>query len=244
MPPSATIEINPWQKNGFQISARGARHEGLMLHGYGSSSLEMMGLAVSLAEGLKLRIYIFDLPGHASAFEEAFTAESAIAATRSAAAAIGNAAFVIGHSLGARLALNSGIATAVLLSMPGAAEFDGSREDMLKVLRPQRVNEPAALKSLASILSEDVRPAPRTLVVTASRELKSVRDMASAWRNLKSVSESATPRREQKSEADSAPPWRKQKVEFAVIKDSHHNDIVSSAETLKVIKAWLPANLD
>lgn len=211
------VQITPWQDRGLWVNCGSARHQGLVIHGYGCCSLEMLGLAVSLASGESMRLLLFDLPGHGSAFNEEFTAKAALAATKEAVAAIRKPAFVIGHSLGGRLSLATGISNAVLLSMPGTAEFEGSRSSLLRVLRPQRVNEAVRFQALKELLAGDVRPAPHTLFLTAGRDLKSVRDMAAAWQT--------------------------EQVSFAKIKNCDHGDIMSSRETEKVIKAWLKQNL-
>lgn len=212
------VEINNWRKRGYIVSSGSGAHEGLVIHGYGGSKEEMLGLAVGLAARLPLKLLLFDFPGHGGAAEEPLTLAAAREAVATAAAALDNPVFFVGHSLGARVGLLSGLEMAVCISMPGAARFEGSRTDLLRTLRARRVNEASPLSGLAEVLANGAEPAARTLLICAGRELESVTDLAAAWR------EQGIPCRE--------------------IRDSSHNDIVSAHETLEVAATWLKDNLN
>ena len=136
---------------------------------------------------------------------------------KSAVTALENPDFFIGHSLGARLGLAAGLPTSVLLSMPGSTGFDGSRQELLRTLRVRRVKEDAPLQGLEEILATEVEPAARTLMLRAAREPESVKSLATAW--------------------------AKKGIPCRTIRDSSHNDIISSPETRKVIAEWLQENL-
>ncbi|MHB1326455.1 MAG: alpha/beta fold hydrolase [Thermoleophilia bacterium] len=211
------VEVTRWQENGYLVSAPGARHQGLVIHGYGGNSEEMLGLTVDLASRLALRMLVFTLPGHGFPASQPLTRRAALLSLKSALAALENPDFLIGHSLGARLGLAAGLPTAVLLSMPGSADFDGSRQELLRTLRVRRVTEGPPLQGLEEILTAEVEPAARTLMLRATREPESVKSLAIAW--------------------------AKRGIPCRTIRDSSHNDIISSPETRKVIAKWLQENL-
>lgn len=212
------VEIDNWQDRGCLVSSGSGAHEGLIIHGYGGCKEEILGLAVGLAARLPLKLLVFDLPGHGDAANEPLTLAAARDAVATATAVLDNPAFFVGHSLGARIGLLGGPETAVCISMPGAARFEGSRTDLLRTLRARRVNEASPLSGLAEVLANGAAPAARTLLICAGRELESVSELAAAWR------EQGIPCRE--------------------IRDSSHNDIVSAHETLEVAAAWLKDNLN
>ncbi len=211
------VKVDLWRGRGYLLSSAGAMHEGLAIHGYGSSSREMLGLAVDLAARLKLKLLVFDLPGHGGAAGEPLTQSAARRSLDSALAALDKPTFFVGHSLGARLGLEAGLGIAVLVSMPGGASFDGSRHELVGTLRPRRVNEARPFAGLEEILTVKPRPAARTLLLRALHEPRSVMSLAAAWEK-------------------NGLPCRK-------IRGSNHNDIISSPEAADVIAAWLEKNL-
>lgn len=211
------IRIHNWQNRGYFIESAPDGAAGLVIHGYGASSAAMLGLAVSLAGQLPLRLLAFDLPGHAGAAGTSLTATTAQAALEEAVSTLGKPAFFIGHSLGARAGLAAGLPRAAIISMPGPAEFEGSRGELLRLLKPRRVNESAPFAGLQEILAQPARPASDTLMLSAAREPESVRTLAREWRAAG--------------------------VRSHRIKDSDHNDIIGAPETGEVIAAWLKENL-
>lgn len=211
------VEVRPWQNSGYLVSSGGAAHQGLVIHGYGGNSTEMLGLAVDLASRLELQMLVFDLPGHGGAANVMLTRSAALASVKSTARAMGDPSFFIGHSLGARLGLEAGFSTGVLLSMPGPASFEGSRSDLFRTLRARRVNEPSPFQGLEEILTDEVEPVPKTFFLRAGHDLQSVKQLAAEW--------------------------EKMGIACGKIKDSNHNDIVSSPETRDVVAEWLQKNL-
>lgn len=211
------VEVSPWPCGGFVVSSGEPHHEGLMLHGYGGDSGEMLPLAKRLAARMRLKLLVADLPGHGGATGRRLTGEEAAARLQSALSALVNPTFVIGHSLGARIGLTAGLETAILISMPGRAVFEGGQRELLRILRPRRVNEAAPFAGLKEILEWDAAPTPQTLLLCAENELESARALACEW-----------------SQAG---------VTCAEIAGSNHNDIVDTPETAAVITAWLEENL-
>lgn len=212
------VDIDNWQKRGYLISSGSGAHEGLIIHGYGGCKEEILGLAVGLAARLPLRLLLFDLPGHGSAAEEPLTLAAAREKVAAAVAALDEPAFFVGHSLGARVGLLSGLELAVCISMPGAARFEGSRADLMRTLRVRQVNEAAPLSGLLEVLANGAAPAARTQLLCAGRELESVTELAAAWRG--------------------------QGIPCIEVEGSGHNDIVSVPLTWEVTAAWLKDNLD
>ncbi len=211
------VNVDSWRGRGYLVGSPGAARQGLAIHGYGGNSGEMLGLAVDLAARLNLRLLVFDLPGHGGFAREPLTRAAALSALESALGGLEAPAFFIGHSLGARLGLEAGLETAVLISMPGSASFAGSRHELMRTLRARRVNEPRPLQGLEEILAGQARPAPRTLLLRARHELDSVISLTAAW--------------------------EKRGLCCRKIKDSSHNDIISSAAARETIAAWLEENL-
>ncbi len=211
------VKVKDWRGRGYLVNCPGAIHEGLVIHGYGGSSREMLCLAVDLSARLKLKLLVFDLPGHGGACGEPLTHRAARRSLDSALASFDKPSFFVGHSLGARLGLEAGLGTAVLISMPGKAIFAGNRQELMRTLRPRRVNEAGPFKGLEEILAGEPCPAANTLLLRAAHELESVVSLTAAWEK-------------------EGMPCRK-------IRDSSHNDVVSSAETAEAIAAWLGANL-
>lgn len=211
------IKIINWQNRGYLIESAPDGAAGLVIHGYGGSSAALLGLAVGLAARLPLRLLAFDLPGHAGAAGTSLTASTARAALEEAAIALGEPSFFIGHSLGARVGLAASLPRAALISMPGPAEFKGSRGELLRLLKPRRVNEVASFAGLEEILAWPSRPAPDTLMLSAAREPESVRTLVREWQAAGVASHR--------------------------IRQSDHNDIISAPETGEVIAAWLKESL-
>lgn len=214
---SYEIRIHNWQNRGYLVESAPDAVAGLVIHGYGGSSAAMLGLAVSLAARLPLKLLAFDLPGHAGAAGMRLTAAAARAALEEAMTALGEPAFFIGHSLGARVGLAAGLPRAALISMPGLAEFEGSRGELLKLLKPRRVNEAAPFAGLQDIFAQPASPAPDTILLSAAREPESVRSLAREWQDAG--------------------------INSHRIKDSDHSDIISVPETGEVIAAWLKKSL-
>ena len=235
------VEVARWQGVGYLVGPRGARHQGLVIHGYGGNSEEMLGLAVGNACRLDdVRMLVFDLPGHNCAgagrksngetqeFEmaaekvseepyELLTLNAALRSVEAATSALTEPSFFIGHSLGARLGFKAGLPLAVAISMPGPADFSGSRRELLTTLRARRVREAARYKGLEEILSDEVEPAPETFLLRAARDIDSVKTLTDEW--------------------------QARGIRCLRINDCNHNDIVSSREAREAIADWLKEKL-
>jgi pimeloyl-ACP methyl ester carboxylesterase len=211
------IKIKRLSPTKYLIESQPYRAEGLVVHGYGGNKEEMLGLALDVAQRSGLRLVVFDLPGHGDFTGAPLELASALGCVNEALAELERPQVLIGHSLGARVGLMSQLPTAVLISMPGAAVFEGSPRDLLRTLRARRVIETSPYSGLREILSVDVAPAPDTLMVRADHELRSSIAMVSAWQALN--------------------------VGCRRIDDTDHRDVISSPTTFKAINEWLAERL-
>lgn len=187
--------------------------EGLVIHGYGGNKEEMLGLSVNLVKALDLRLLLFDLPGHAPDTTDLLTLENAGAAVTERLGSLESGSFFIGHSLGGRLGLMTGLPQAILLSVPGRALFDGNRRELLSTLRARRVRENSTYEGLREVLAVDVSPATRTLLLYAKNDIKSSHEMALEWKDGVNAIEK--------------------------IPDCNHLDIISHRTTERAIVSWL-----
>ena len=163
------------------VGAKGAPLVGLVLHGYGGDRFELLELAEQLAIRLRVRVLVPDLPGHGDRAEEPLTLASALADTEAWLGALDRPGFVVGHSMGARLALLAEAPVVAALSLPGQASFEGSPREMLRTLRANRVNESARYAGLLEVLAAPVVPAPATLLLVAEFDIPSVQRQAAEW---------------------------------------------------------------
>lgn len=163
------------------IADGAARASGLVIHGYGGNKEEMLGLAAHVAYTTRTRLLLFDLPGHGPGGDDLLTLEASRAALDARARLLKQPGFVIGHSLGARLALMSGLPRAALISMPGAALFEGSRRELLRTLRARRVRESETYGGLKEIMAAPVEPAKNTLLLYAGGDILSSAALARDW---------------------------------------------------------------
>jgi hypothetical protein len=207
------IEIDRTDDHTYMVKKSSYKRDGLVIHGYGGNKEEMLGLAVNLAEKSDLRLAVFDLPGHGNFENKEFTLDNSIEAIRSAMEKLDDPKFFIGHSVGARLGLLIGLPIAALISPPGEIIFEGGRGELLRVLRARRVNETTAYAGLEQVLATDVTPAPRTLLLRASQELKSVTSLVKSW--------------------------RASGIDDHRIDKTDHLDIISSPKTHEIIGDWL-----
>lgn len=212
------VEIDRLDARNYIVKNPSFKHDGLVIHGYGGNKEEMLSLAVNLAERSKLRLSVFDLPGHGDFSAEEFSLDNALAALAQAMTVLDRPRFFIGHSLGARLGLMTSLPIAAVISMPGEIVFAGGRAELLRVLRARRVREAAPFSGLKEILAVDVEPAQKTLLLRAAIELKSVTALADDWQTLG--------------------------VDCRKVDNADHLDIVSSAKTHRIIGEWLDRWLD
>ena len=192
--------------------------EGLVIHGYGGNKEELIGLAYHVASAAWVRLRLFDLPGHGPDADDLFASRTAASAVRKRIVAMTRPSFFIGHSLGARLGLATGLPAGVTISLPGPALFEGGRRDLLKTLRVRRVREREPFAGLVEILNDPIRPAAETLLLYAANDIKSATDTAKEWRSTV------------------------ERVER--IPETGHLDIVSHPKTCRTISDWLRARIE
>lgn len=177
------------------VTSENPTKKGLVIHGYGGNKEEMLGLAVMLAGNAGLALLIFDLPGHGAFQDKEFNLENSLKrikeiihlchSEREYASEESQSEILrhnvpqddiifIGHSIGARLGLMSGISKGILLSMPGDAFFEGNKKDLMRILRVRRVKEKLPFSGLEEILSVEVKPSKDNLMLAADKDIQSV----------------------------------------------------------------------
>ncbi len=192
--------------------------EGLVIHGYGGNKEELLGLAYHVAAAARVRLRLFDLPGHGPDGDDLLTSRTAASAVQERVEAIIRPSFFIGHSLGARLGLAAGLPAGVAISLPGPALFEGGRRDLLITLRAHRVREREPFAGLVEILNDPLAPVAETLLLYAANDIKSAADTAKEWRDTV------------------------EQVER--IPQTGHLDIVSHPKTWRTVSNWLSARIE
>jgi len=159
----------------LQLSPIQAKGRGAVFHGYGSHKGEVLGLALTLALA-SIETFVPDLPGHGENLE-LLTGENLIQWGRSLRDM--GISWGVGHSLGGRLALYLEIPRLFLISLPTRPFFEGSRRQMVKILRPRWVREERPLEGLRDSLAllPLKWPAQGTLLV-AQGDLQTCREAA------------------------------------------------------------------
>jgi pimeloyl-ACP methyl ester carboxylesterase len=197
---------------------REPRRRGIVLHAYGGDGAEVALLARSLAGRLRARVLVPDLPGHGAQAGVPLTMASSRAALALFRSELGPFDFAVGHSLGARLALELEAPLRVLAAMPGEPRFGGSRRELVQTLRPGRVREAAPLEGLVEVLGNPLAiPLEPTLLITAARDLETVLELARVW--------------------------EARGVERTVVSATTHRDLIGSAVAIEAAAAWLEARL-
>ena len=155
----------------------GGNRSVLIIHGYGGSAAEMLPLAHGLAIQGTSSVAI-DLPGHGDN-NEIFTYDGCRQAIISELAVREMPIAVIGHSLGARLALLYD-KPVVCLSPPLALDFGRGRSQLLRILRARRVREESPFSGLRDVLEAlpEVSFAAPGVIYYAADDLATVKDFA------------------------------------------------------------------
>lgn len=148
----------------------------VIFHGYGQSRAEGIPMALRLAS-LGYEIWVPDLPGHGT-HPELLSSASALSLARHCLEAF-PMSHAVGFSLGARLAMAFPFASAVAVSPPGSAAFEGSRSELIRLLRPRNVREQrpfSGLRETLSALGDRWDSACPTLALSGTQDLRVVRD--------------------------------------------------------------------
>ncbi|MEW6770456.1 MAG: alpha/beta fold hydrolase [Bacillota bacterium] len=213
--PAASITLKQTSVAGAPVYhlavPEGNKNRAVILHGYGGSKEEVLGLGIAAA-GAGWSACIPDLPGH-GAHPAPLTAENVRRFVAGLKAAGFNAA--IGHSLGGRIAMALEIKPLCLLSVPLHARFEGRRTELLRALRARRVREAKPFAGLEDVLAalDGPWPDPPVLLFYAAHDLPSCR--AAATRGEKAG-------------------WQTRMVRGAM-----HLDVVSAPEVLAAVSDWL-----
>lgn len=162
-----------------------ARGRLVFFHGYGQSSRTLLGLGAVLADN-GWDCVLPDLPGHGRHPSLLEATQLLKWATRLCATILPTR--LAGFSLGARLAEalakdNSSYAT-LQISPPMHSDFDGAaRDEILRTLKPRWVRESGPMKDLKAALESLplAEPGASRLVLTAARDLPSVREGEPRW---------------------------------------------------------------
>lgn len=184
----------------------------LIIHGYGGSAAEMLPLALGLAVYGTTSVAI-DLPGHGDS-DELFTYDGCRKAISRELRLMETPIAIIGHSLGARLALLYE-PPVVCLSPPLSLDFERGRSQLLRILRARRVREESPFSGLREVLEAlpEVSFDAPALICHAADDLATVNDFARRGREAG--------------------------VPAVCVKGSNHLDIVSAPETWNSIASWL-----
>lgn len=185
----------------------------LLLHGYGGSKEEMLPLGYRLALS-GISAVIIDLPGHGQD-KGIFNYKN----TNQAIAEVLTGGYIfqaiVGHSLGARLAMEYNL-PAVCLSPPLEMFFEGRRTELLNVLRVRRVNEEAPFEGLKSVMSEvnsKQMKVGQKLILYGDSDLQTVKDFA------------------QNAAARGG--------ETVKIEKASHSDIITASQAYAEVERWL-----
>jgi dienelactone hydrolase len=159
----------------------------VIVHGYGGSKEEQLGLAWRVA-GSGLAIYAIDLRGHGQHPRELDDdvkddVELAIQYARRHGSVV-----AIGHSLGGRLALMSSADFAIGISPPLDGSYGARTEELLKKLRGYRVrpDHPGKVFGLlANIADWEDKEESRSMIIYGSRDVPEIVATCDALREKK-----------------------------------------------------------
>lgn len=156
----------------------------LVIHGYGGSKEEQLGLAFRVAE-TGLKTFAIDLRGHGEQplnFDESVLSDiqEMVYYCRS----FGGKVIAIGHSLGGRLALISDADAAIGISPAICRVFGENTRKKLKELRHYRVNErsPIILEKMISAFPQPIfKHEDQRFVLFGSRDIPEIVDACRQW---------------------------------------------------------------
>lgn len=200
----------------FVLAPPAVRKRVLVLHGYGGSKEELLGIGATVAEA-GFTALIPDLPGHGehpSPLTWPVIRDFLAAFSRARNDPRNDLWGAVGHSLGGRLALALELPRTVVLSIPADARFEGRRTELLRTLRARRVREEKPYAGLVAVLDElpNSWPAQDVLLLHARRDLETCLRAARRGRELG---------------------W-----EVRSVTSTRHLDIVCSHEVFTTVKEW------
>lgn len=189
----------------------------VFLHAYGGCKEEITGLALNIAKP-GMDCFVFDMPGHGEN-ENLFTVENIDKLIKKLLEIVKKykSYYLIGHSIGARIALSVGAEKVVAISPPGEIFFEGRQSELMQTIRVRRVKEELPFEGLKSVLSaygnisDDIK---NGLALYAKNDVISARKMASEL----SKRNNFTVKR---------------------IDDSNHLDIITARQTIEEIKEFI-----
>lgn len=153
----------------------------LLLHGFTGSARSLAALARGL-EATGFETTAMDLPGH-GANPELLTPEGLVRQAKEACTRLPEPAFVVGHSLGARVAMLLPARAVVALSppAPGCPPLGGIKVREFRYVRP---NDPGTLATVLSHLDEQPLSLVPTLLLWGERDFPESKAAPEAWRGL------------------------------------------------------------
>jgi len=200
-------------KGWLRLYKENSEKRALLLHGYGFKKEEMLFLGINLAE-MGYEVFLADLPGHGEnplkltvKDVEEFLSQDVFET---------DFEVVLGHSLGARLAMKLSAKKYILLSPPLTPEFEGNRKELITLLRAKRVREEAPYKGLVDVLNwlGDPDFGDKDVVIFyAKNDIKSVQEFVKLAKN--------------------------EGIFCYSLSDSFHNDVITSSELVECLKKLL-----
>jgi len=200
----------------YFLSPPSAKDNAIVLHGYGSNKEEIIGCALAIARA-NFNVYVPDLPGHGEN-KETFNLKT----LKKFIEGLKRFEFklALGHSLGARIVFQLPCKRIILISPPLEAIFDGTKKELLTILRARRVKEEKyyeGLRDALKLLPMTFKAFKEILFIYAKNDLLTVKEAAKRA--------------------------RASNIKIEIIPDANHNDIISSQITFKRIKEWLSPSL-
>lgn len=189
----------------------------IFLHAYGGCKEEILGLALNVTN-LECDCFVYDLPGHGEN-QQIFNLENIGDFIKNIIGCVQNynSFYLVGHSMGACIALSIGAEKVAAISPPGEIIFEGRQTELMQIIRARRVKEEIPYKGLESALSaykNISKEISKCLVLYAKNDVRSSRENALSMAGYKN---------------------------FLVkkINASNHLDIITSSQTIKEVRDFL-----
>ena len=209
-------------KGGFLLSPPSPKDIGILLHGYGQSAGELMGMGQSLAQSGH-QIFLPNLPGHGD-HPHIFNASNVLLFINDCLFQLKASRltpWAIGFSLGARIAQKMStcieFSSLCMISPPlDQALTKETKKELLGTLRMRWVREIGPMVGLKEVLGElDMEVGnTRSLIVKAKSDLSAVDEFINQWATVYS------------------------QPEIQVINNADHMSICHHPETIETIGRW------